>query len=116
MRALKTAPTRIESRLTGPLVGDWGRNSCPPPSVSTSSGRPRVQQRRLHQSDCTMGYEFSPRESFLSAAPKGWGCGGIFPIRLGQPRRRSSLGRDELLVGGATQKYPVILDGLPIQF
>jgi NhaP-type Na+/H+ or K+/H+ antiporter len=24
------------------------------------------------------------------------------------------LGRDELLVGGATQKYPVILDGLPI--
>ena len=24
------------------------------------------------------------------------------------------LGRNELLVGGATQKYPVVLDGLPI--
>ena len=28
--AFKTAPTRIESRLTGPLVADRGVNSCLP--------------------------------------------------------------------------------------
>ena len=81
----KSACTPIESRPTGPLAADRGANSC-----------------------------YSSLSWFLSAAPKGGGCGGIFPIRLGQSRRRSSLGRDELLVGGATQKYPVILDGLPI--
>jgi hypothetical protein len=81
-----TACIRIEVRPTGLLVADRGSNLLTTP------------------------------QQFLSAAPKGGSCGGIFPIRLGQSRRRSSLGRDELLLGGATQKYPVILDGLPIQF
>jgi hypothetical protein len=31
-----TAYTHIEPRLTGPPVEDRGRNSCLPPSVSTS--------------------------------------------------------------------------------
>ena len=48
----------------------------PTPSVSTSSGRPRVRQRRLYESACTMGYGFTPRGSFLSAAPKEGSCGG----------------------------------------
>jgi len=29
-QAFKTAPTRVESRPTGPLVADWGANSCLP--------------------------------------------------------------------------------------
>src|SRR5215212_8388564 len=90
--------TGSTSRQSGlyPHRGQADRASLEPPGVESPD------------------YPPPPTDSFRRS--KGWGCGGIFPIRLGQPRRRSSLGRDELLQGGATQKYPVILDGLLSNF
>jgi hypothetical protein len=76
-QAFKTAPTRIESRSTGPLVADRGRISCLPPAplrirLDDADGPTNARAGGIRLVEGKARTEFDPYPSF-SLSSRKWG-------------------------------------------
>jgi hypothetical protein len=74
-QAFKTAPTRIESRPTGPLVADRGANSCLPPAplrirLDDADGPTNARAGGIRLVEGKARTEFDPYPSFPLSSRK----------------------------------------------